>query len=57
MESGMPMELEKNTYGLSEGVFKACQFLGLKFPPGINNPPPPIYRQIILAMISSWTRP
>ena len=27
------MELEKNIYGLSEGVFKACQFLGLKFPP------------------------
>ena len=26
------MELEKNIYGLSEGVFKACQFLGLKFP-------------------------
>ena len=26
------MELEKNFYGLSEGVFKACQFLGLKFP-------------------------
>ncbi len=23
---------EKNIYGLSEGVFKACQFLGLKFP-------------------------
>ena len=26
------METEKNTYGLSEGVFKACEFLGLKFP-------------------------
>ena len=26
------MDLEKNIYGLSEGVFKACQFLGLKFP-------------------------
>ena len=26
------MELEKNIYGLCEGVFKACQFLGLKFP-------------------------
>ena len=24
------MELEKNTYGLSEGVFKSCQFLGLE---------------------------
>lgn len=28
----MPLDLEKNIYGLSEGVFKACQFLGLKFP-------------------------
>ena len=26
------MNAEKNIYGLSEGVFKACQFLGLKFP-------------------------
>ena len=26
------MEYKENTYGLSEGVFKACQFLGLKFP-------------------------
>ena len=26
------MDTEKNIYGLSEGVFKACQFLGLKFP-------------------------
>ena len=26
------MEIEKNIYGLSEGVFKACQYLGLKFP-------------------------
>ncbi|MBR4152630.1 MAG: hypothetical protein IKT98_06675 [Selenomonadaceae bacterium] len=26
------MDSEKNIYGLSEGVFKACQFLGLKFP-------------------------
>ncbi len=26
------MTTEKNVYGLSEGVFKACQFLGLKFP-------------------------
>ena len=35
------MDLEKNIYGLSEGVFKACQFLGLKFPPeAVNNPQP-----------------
>ena len=27
------MDRGKNIYGLSEGVFKACQFLGLKFPP------------------------
>ena len=26
------MEPQKNIYGLSEGVFKACQFLGLQFP-------------------------
>ena len=26
---------QKNIYGLSEGVFKACQFLGLKFPTDI----------------------
>lgn len=26
------MEYKENTYGLSEGVFKACQFLGLEFP-------------------------
>ena len=26
------METEKNIYGLSEGVFKACLFLGLQFP-------------------------
>ena len=31
----MSVEFEKNIYGLSEGVFKACQFLGLKFPPAI----------------------
>lgn len=31
----MSVELEKNTYGLSEGVFKACQFLGLEFMPEI----------------------
>ena len=27
------MSSEKNIYGLSEGVFKACEFLDLKFPP------------------------
>ena len=27
------MDTDKNIYGLSEGVFKACQFLGLEFPP------------------------
>jgi len=27
------MQSQQNIYGLSEGVFKACQFLGLKFPP------------------------
>ena len=27
------MDTGKNIYGLSEGVFKACQFLRLKFPP------------------------
>ena len=26
------MATEKNIYGLSEGVFRACQYLGLKFP-------------------------
>ena len=26
------MDSDKNIYGLSEGVFKACQFLDLKFP-------------------------
>ena len=26
------MATEKNIYGLSEGVFKACQYLGLEFP-------------------------
>lgn len=31
------MELEKNIYGLSEGVFKACQFLGLKFPKEVSD--------------------
>ncbi len=30
------MELEKNIYGLSEGVFKACEFLGLKFPTALE---------------------
>ena len=28
----MSVDMEKNIYGLSEGVFKACQFLGLEFP-------------------------
>ena len=40
------MDLEKNIYGLSEGVFKACQFLGLKFPPeavNISQPVPSDY--------------
>ena len=36
------MDVEKNTYGLSEGVFKACQFLGLKFPPEAVNTPQPL---------------
>ena len=31
----MSAESGKNIYGLSEGVFKACQFLGLKFPPTV----------------------
>ncbi|MBQ6005433.1 MAG: hypothetical protein IJL14_04205 [Selenomonadaceae bacterium] len=31
------MASKKNIYGLSEGVFKACQFLGLKFPPEALN--------------------
>ena len=31
------MASKKNIYGLSEGVFKACQFLGLKFPPKALN--------------------
>lgn len=30
------MESEKNIYGLSEGVFKACQYLGLKFPAALD---------------------
>ncbi len=30
------MELEKNIYGLSEGVFKACEFLDLKFPAALE---------------------
>ena len=30
------MDFEKNIYGLSEGVFKACQFLGLKFPAALD---------------------
>ena len=28
--------MEKNIYGLSEGVFKACEFLGLKFPAALD---------------------
>ena len=33
--------MAKDIYGLSEGVFKACQFLGLKFPSkAVNNPQP-----------------
>ena len=28
--------MEKNIYGLSEGVFKACKFLGLKFPAALD---------------------
>ena len=28
--------MEKNIYGLSEGVFKACEFLGLKFPAALE---------------------
>ena len=35
------MSLEKNTYGLSEGVFQACQFLGLKFPQQAIDKPQP----------------
>ncbi len=31
-----------NIYGLSEGVFKACQFLGLKFPTEAINKPNPV---------------
>ena len=30
------MKQGKNIYGLSEGVFKACKFLGLKFPPKVS---------------------
>ena len=29
------METEKNIYGLPEGIFKACLFLGLEFPPEV----------------------
>ena len=36
------MELEKNIYGLCEGVFKACQFLGLQFPPEALNKSQPL---------------
>ena len=28
--------MDKNIYGLSEGVFKACEFLGLKFPDALD---------------------
>ena len=30
------MESEKNIYGLAEGVFKACQYLGLQFPDALD---------------------
>lgn len=30
------MSSEKNIYGLSEGVFKACEFFGLKFPAALD---------------------
>ena len=33
------MDTIKNVYGLSEGVFKACLFLGLKFPPEVSGDP------------------
>ena len=36
------MAFEKNIYGLSEGVFKACQFLKLKFSPKALNKPQPV---------------
>lgn len=36
------MDLEKNIYGLSEGVFQACQFLGLTFPPESVDKPQPV---------------
>lgn len=37
----MSVEIEKNIYGLSEGVFKACLYLGLKFPSvAVDNPQP-----------------
>ena len=34
--------IEKNTYGLSEGVFEACKFLGLKFPSEATNKAQPM---------------
>ncbi len=34
------MATEKNFYGLSEGVFRACQYLGLKFPEQVPDEPP-----------------
>lgn len=33
----MSVGIDKNIYGLSEGVFKACQFLDLKFPPELHS--------------------
>lgn len=32
----MPVAAEKNIYGLPEGVFKACLYLGLTFPPTVE---------------------
>ena len=32
----MSVEIEKNIYGLSEGVFKTCEFLGLQFPAALE---------------------
>ena len=36
------MDSDKNIYGLSEGVFKACQFLGLEFPSKPLDKPQPV---------------
>ena len=38
----MHMDFDKNIYGLSEGVFKACQFLGLEFPSKPLDKPQPV---------------